>query len=558
MIRINQLKLPVWHKEEEIGRKAAGMLHAAPDQIKKISVVRKSLDARKKEEIRYIYTVDIELAGGERAEKKAAARLKRSDITYRAPVSYHPPKPGILDAGGRIAVIGSGPAGLFCTYMLAKQGYEPLLLERGAPVEERVADVDEFWKTGVLNPESNVQFGEGGAGTFSDGKLNTGVKDENGRIRKVLEIFVEHGAPEDILYLSRPHIGTDRLRGVVRAMRDCVIACGGEVRFHACLTDIRIQDGRIRGIVINQTEEIEVGLLVLAIGHSARDTFAMLRKRKLAMQAKAFAVGLRIEHRQDKIGQAQYGDAWDKLPPADYKVTYTAKDGRGVYSFCMCPGGYVVNASSEEGRLVVNGMSNYAREGENANSALVVTVSPEDYAPYAGEEGEPADPAASALIGLEFQRRLEERAYRAGEGKIPVSLYGDFKRHTLSKEAGSVIPSARGGFRFADLHKILPPFLSEDIIEGIEAFGRRIPGFAAEDAVLSGVESRTSSPVRIIRNEEYTAEIAGIYPCGEGAGYAGGITSAAVDGIRVFEAICRKYRPGTREDHGGKAERETE
>ncbi len=558
MIRINQLKLSAWHEKGAVEKQAARLLRVPPDRIEGCFIVRRSLDARKKDAIRYIYTVDVRLSGGEKAERKAAARLKDPNLTYMTPVSYRAPESGTEDPGGRIVVVGSGPAGLFCTYMLAKQGYRPLLLERGAPVEERVEDVEAFWRTGVLKPESNVQFGEGGAGTFSDGKLNTAVKDENGRIRKVLETFAEHGAPEDILYLSKPHIGTDRLRGVVRAMRDSITALGGEVRFHACLTDIRIEDGRIRGIVINGTEERTIGLLVLAIGHSARDTFAMLWERGLGMRPKAFAVGLRIEHRQEKIGQAQYGDAWDRLPAADYKVTHTAKDGRGVYSFCMCPGGCVVNASSEEGRLAVNGMSNYARDGENANSALIVTVSPEDYASYAREHGAPAQGPDSPLIGLEFQRRLEERAYRAGQGKVPVSLYGDFKRHTVSRAAGSVIPSARGGWHFADLHSILPPFVSEDIIEGIEAFDRKIPGFAAEDAVLSGVESRTSSPVRIMRNEEYTAEIAGIYPCGEGAGYAGGITSAAVDGIRVFEAICRRYRPYAPADSGRGTEKERE
>lgn len=503
-------------------------------------IVKRSVDARKKEDIKYIYTVDVRLPDGDKAEKKLAARLNNPNIIYTTPVEYHVPEPGKEVLSGRIVVAGSGPAGLFCAYMLAQNGYRPLLIERGAPVEERVTAVEHFWKSGELDPDTNVQFGEGGAGTFSDGKLNTAVKDESGRIRKVLRVFAEHGAPEDILYLNKPHIGTDRLRDVVRELRQDIIRMGGEVRFHACLTDIRIENGRLAGITVNETEEIGAGALVLAIGHSARDTFYLLKEKKLPMQAKAFAVGLRIEHKQETISLSQYGEAYRKLPPADYKLTHTCADQRGVYSFCMCPGGFVVNASSEEGRLAVNGMSNHAREGENANSALIVTVTPEDYRRYS--EPDPDSP----LAGVEFQRRLEENAYRAGKGKIPVQLYGNFKnrkRASPDDKIGSIIPSARGGYRFADLHEVLPGFVAEDIIEGIEAFDRKIPGFAAHDAVLSGVESRTSSPVRIIRDEGCESGIGGIYPCGEGAGYAGGITSAAVDGIRVFEAIVRKYAP---------------
>lgn len=577
MIRISQIKLSAWHEKGAAERQAVKMLKLKNEKPESVAIVKRSIDARKKDAIHYIYTVEVSLKGGEKEEKKLTAGLKNKNITYTTPVEYHAPEPGIEELPGRIIIAGSGPAGLFCAYQLAMHGYRPLLIERGASVEKRVTAVERFWKTGELDPDSNVQFGEGGAGTFSDGKLNTGVKDESGRIREVLGIFAGHGAPEDILYLNKPHIGTDRLRNVVKKMRESILRFGGEVRFQTCLTDIRIENGAVAGITVNGTEEIKCAVLVLAVGHSARDTFYLLKDKNLNLQAKAFAVGLRIEHKQAAIGFAQYGGAYRKLPPADYKLTHTCEDKRGVYSFCMCPGGYVVNASSEPGRLAVNGMSNYARDAENANSALIVTVTPEDYRAFADKNTD-SDPD-SPLAGVEFQRRLEEKAYQAGRGRIPVERYGDFRasdrnssnsnspvdgrlnnrspedertesmKTGASEEiSGSVRPSAKGGFCYADLHEVIPEFIAGDIIEGIEAFNRKIPGFADPDALLSGVESRTSSPVRIVRDGTFESNIAGIYPCGEGAGYAGGITSAAVDGIRVFEAICGRYAPITKED----------
>jgi uncharacterized FAD-dependent dehydrogenase len=429
-------------------------------------------------------------------------------------------------------IVGAGPAGLFCAYMLAEQGYKPLVIERGEMVEERTKTIDHFWKTNELCADSNVQFGEGGAGTFSDGKLNTLVKEKAFRNRKVLETFVKMGADSSILYVNKPHIGTDVLKNVIQNMRKEIIRLGGEFRFQTKLTDFQIEQGKITSITLNGTEKINTTVLVLAIGHSARDTFALLKEKNMTMHPKPFAVGFRVEHPQTLINEARYGINADKLGAADYKVTHTAANGRGVYSFCMCPGGYVVNASSEQEHLAVNGMSYNKRDGKNANSAIVVTVAPEDFG------------GTDVLSGVEFQRKLEQAAFRIGKGNIPVQLLEDFQQNRESKQLGNVEPQTKGSWSFGNLRDILTEEINQSIIEGMHSFGKQIAGFDRPDTILLGIESRTSSPVRIVRDDEtYLSNIEGIYPYGEGAGYAGGITSAGMDGIRTAEKIAEKYMP---------------
>ena len=406
-------------------------------------------------------------------------------------------------------------------------------------MEERQKDVERFWREGVLDPSSNVQFGEGGAGTFSDGKLNTLVKDKYGRNREVLRIFVENGAPEAILYEAKPHIGTDILCRVVQNMREQIISWGGEVRFGAQVTDLCCHAGQVTGVVINGVEVIESDAVVLAIGHSARDTFEMLYHKQIPMEAKAFAVGLRMEHPRRLIDRMQFGmEEHPLLPAATYKVTVQTSSGRGVYSFCMCPGGYVVNASSEQGRLAVNGMSYSGRSGDNSNSAMIVTVTPADYADD------------SPLSGITFQRKLEEKAYRIGGGVVPVETYGDYRRavtgqsaevSAISQEYPDFAPAVKGAWRMAAVHDILPDTLNQALVEGIDLIGQGMPGFADSGAYLSGIESRTSSPVRITRDETGQSALRGLYPCGEGAGYAGGIMSAAMDGMLTAEKIGARY-----------------
>ena len=549
MIRINQLKIRVNQRDMEkaLRRKAAECLHIRESDIKRLMIVRQSVDARKKPDIFYSYVVDVEVAQEEKVCKKA----RNPQVNTVKPVVYRFPYQYVDNAEvpfkcERPVIIGSGPAGLFCAYFLAKAGFAPILLERGEDVETRMADVERFWQEGMLKPDSNVQFGEGGAGTFSDGKLNTLVKDKDGRNMAVLRTFVEMGAKESILYEAKPHIGTDVLCNVVKKMRQEIIGFGGQVRFGAKVTGLKQENGRITAVVINETEQLNCDHVVLAIGHSARDTFEMLYQAGIPMEAKSFAVGLRVEHPQDMINESQYGlPDPGELGAAPYKVTAQTSVGRGVYSFCMCPGGYVVNASSEPGRLAVNGMSYSGRDGENANSAIIVAVTPKDY----GDD--------HPLSGISFQRNLEERAYQLGQGKIPVQSFGDFKRQveqgtetqseiTCKETAGCekevIQPQNKGGFVFADVSKILPQECNLAFVEGMEQFGRMIPGFDREDALLSGVESRTSSPVRIHRDETMQTTLRGLYPCGEGAGYAGGITSAAMDGIRVAEAVAASMR----------------
>ena len=531
MIRITQIKLSIRHSEEDMINAIAKALKLSPQKIVKYQIVRRSIDARKSE-IKYIYTVDVAISESHKEkETSIVKRCRNVNISIADQTKYNFKPSGTAPLSHRPVVVGTGPAGLYCAWLLAKNGYQPLVIERGEEIRQRVRSVEHFWKTRELNLESNVQFGEGGAGTFSDGKLNTMVKDTSHRHGFVLDHFVAHGAPSDILYINKPHIGTDQLRSVIANIRKDIIQLGGEVRFGSKLTDLIIEDGFLTQIEINHKERIPCQVLVAAIGHSARDTFDMLLRRGLILRPKPFAVGFRIEHRQAMINESQYGKEASLLPPADYKLTHQTSSGRGVYSFCMCPGGYVVNASSEQGLLAVNGMSNYAREGENANSAIVVTIKPEDFG------------STDPLSGIEFQRKLERMAYETGKGLIPVQLFGDLLRDKDSVTIGNVTPNCKGGYRLTNLTNCLPKFIREDIIQGILAFDQKIKGFAHEEAVLSGVESRTSSPVRILRNEALESNIGGIYPCGEGAGYAGGITSAAMDGIKVFEAIATKYRP---------------
>lgn len=528
MIRIHQIKLPITHTQEDLKKKIGKMLRVSVTDIKKVKIVKQSIDARKKPQIFYTYTVDVEVSG----EKNILRKVKNNQIMLSPSVQYRFSFSGEKSMCHRPVIIGSGPAGLFCAYMLAIYGYRPLLLERGAAVDERIKDVETFWETGKLNTASNVQFGEGGAGTFSDGKLNTLVKDAFGRNQKVLEIFAEHGAPEDICYINKAHIGTDILTDVVRQMRQSIISHGGEVRFYSQVTDICMENKKVTGLIVNGEEKISCETVVLAIGHSARDTFEMLYKKNVPMEAKSFAVGVRVEHLQSMINLSQYGTEENPLLcAASYKVAEQLENGRGVYSFCMCPGGYVVNASSEEKRLAVNGMSYHSRSGKNANSAIIVTVTPEDYG------------KGNALSGVVFQRRLEEKAYQLAGGKIPVQRYEDFCKNQVSSHFGKVTPSMKGNYAFANVREIFPEEIALSIEEGIKKFNNKIRGFSQEDTLLSGVESRTSSPVRIKRGEGLMSEIAGLYPCGEGAGYAGGITSAAMDGLKVAEEIAKIYRP---------------
>ena len=406
-------------------------------------------------------------------------------------------------------------------------GYKPIIVERGSKVDQRLKKIEEFWSTGKLDENSNVQFGEGGAGTFSDGKLNTGIKDKENRINLVLKTFVENGAKENILYDAKPHVGTDILSVVVKNMRKYIESKGGTFYFDTEMTDFTTENNVLKAVKLSNGEEIETNICVLAIGHSARDTFEMIFNKGINMEQKPFAIGVRVEHPQEKINKSQYGFSDNRLGAASYKLTYKTDNGRGVYSFCMCPGGFVVNAASEKETCVVNGMSYSKRDSRNANSAIVVTVDPSDFG------------GRDPLAGIAFQRKWEEAAYKAGQGKIPVQLFGDFCAGRKSTGLGQVIPSIKGQYALANVREVIPGFVGDAIEEGFGAFDRRIHGFAREDAVLAGIESRTSSPVRICRDEPLQANIRGIYPCGEGAGYAGGITSAAMDGIRVAESLIK-------------------
>lgn len=542
MIRISQIKIPVMGKEtdtavnRQLTERAAKLLHIDRAVILSLSIVKRSIDARKQPALFFVYTVDVEVKN----ETQLLKRLKGKEGQIQAieKKAYRFVELGDEPLTAPPIIVGTGPAGLFCGYMLARAGYRPILIERGKEVHKRLADVERFWKDGGLDPVSNVQFGEGGAGTFSDGKLTTTVKDPCGRQREVLRIFVEAGAPEDIQYDAKPHIGTDILVKVVENLRKQILAWGGEIRFETQAEALLLEEGRAVGVVANG-QPLFGGAVILAIGHSARDTFQALFSQQVPMEAKAFAVGLRMEHPREMIDHLQYGENAAFLSAAPYKVTAKTASGRGVYSFCMCPGGYVVNASSEPGRTAVNGMSYSGRNGKNSNSAMIVTVTPQDF----GSEG--------PLAGIDFQRRLEEKAFEVGKGAVPVERYGAFRAAVIAKQQDGSLrgrypdfePAIKGAWCFAPVHDILPDALNQALIEGIDLIGQSMPGFADGDAYLSGVESRTSSPVRILRDETGQSAIRGLYPCGEGAGYAGGITSAAMDGILIAEKLASAYHP---------------
>ena len=521
VIRVKQVKVSVVNDSiRDLYSALVRKLYINVNDIVNVNVVKKSIDARHKDNVCFVYEVDVDV--------KDLSKIKfDNDITMSVSSKYDFVPSGDVVLKSRPIVVGSGPCGLFCSYFLAKHGFKPIVIERGEDMDSRVKTVNDFWNGGKFNSNSNVQFGEGGAGTFSDGKLSTQIKDKNNRINEVLNIFVKNGAPSEILYDFMPHIGTDMLRDVVKNMRNEIISMGGEFRYNSCLNDINVVDGCLKSIVVND-EIINCDLLVLAIGHSARDTFRMLHNRGIDMCNKPFAVGVRVMHSQDMISYNQYGEFYKYLRPASYKLTYNTSSGRGVYSFCMCPGGYVVNASSEEGRLVVNGMSNHARESGIANSAIVVTVNEDDY----GNE---------LFDGVRFQERLESKAFELGNGLIPVQKYGDYLNGVKSTDFGSIKPMIKGKYYFSDLNLLFSDSINNSFREAMNYFGNRIKGFNDGDTVMAGIESRTSSPIKIIRDDNFESSVSGIYPAGEGCGYAGGIVSAAVDGIKVFESITSKY-----------------
>jgi len=528
MLRINEIRLPLDHPEEALKSAILGKLGIKADDLLSFSIFKRSYDARKRGAIMLTYSVDVNTTDNaailSRPEKDPHV-LPTPDSTYRF-VTQAPE-----NLAQRPIVIGFGPCGLFAGLLLAQMGFRPIILERGKAVRERTKDTWNLWRKGELNPESNVQFGEGGAGTFSDGKLYSQIKDPHHHGRKVLQEFVQAGAPEEILYVSKPHIGTFKLVSMMETMRAKIESLGGEIRFSQRVENIEIEEGKIRGVTLASGEQIHSDHVVLAVGHSARDTFQMLHRRGVYVEAKPFSIGFRVEHPQSLIDKCRFGPQAGHpiLGAADYKLVHHGKNGRSVYSFCMCPGGTVVAATSEPGRVVTNGMSQYSRNERNANAAIVVSITPEDY-------------PGSPLAGIDFQQHWESRAYELGGSNYdaPGQLVGDFIANRPSTAFGSVMPSYQPGVHLGDLNSALPDYAIDAIREALPAFDRQIKGFAMNDAVLTAVETRTSSPIRIKRHDDTCQSIntTGLFPAGEGAGYAGGILSAAVDGIKVAEAVA--------------------
>lgn len=530
LLRIHELKLPLDADESELRGLAARALKIDLQHITGLRIFKKSVDCRNKEDICFVFGVDVSLGLD---EEKLFSRLSDPKITVVQTHVYTLP-PVRRKSALRPIVVGFGPAGMFAALTLTSAGIPPLVLEQGEPVERRLSTVRSFWRTRALDPNSNVQFGEGGAGAFSDGKLNTGIKDP--RCRRVLELFCQNGAPPEILYEAKPHIGTDRLAGVVRSIREALLADGAEIRFGARLTDLILYNGSVQGVTVTYadggTEDLEADAVLLAVGHSARDTVELLYGKGLRMAQKPFSLGVRIEHRRELIDRAQYGKfaGHPKLGAADYKLSCHPPGGRGAYTFCMCPGGTVVCASSEAGGVVVNGMSGYARNGENSNSALLVGVEPESF------------PGRDPLAGMYWQREIERKAFLMGGGgyTAPAQKVGDFLRGVPSVCISSVRPTCPTGVRLTNLRELLPKRVTDTMLDALVRMDKMLPGFACADALLTAPETRSSSPVRILRDEFFQSSVRGIYPCGEGAGYAGGIVSAGVDGIRCAEAILQE------------------